>query len=1764
MPLLGRDLLCKLRAQISFSEDGSMHLKYGKVNLDIPREEVWRLMVAVDAPQGGKWMDFAVPHLWAEDNPPGYAGHHPPIVIEEIPRRNPVRIRQRAYPRHIVASIQKVIETYLTYGILVPIDSPWNTPILPIPKGDGHFRMAQDLRRVNDATVTIHATVPNPYVLLGLIPPTASWFSVIDLKDAFFTIPIHHQSQHLFAFEWESPITGRKQQYTWTRLPQGFKNSPTLFGAALARDLEALEIPPPDVVLQYVDDLLVTGTSEDVCWENTSILLHLLQDLGYKASKKKAQLVLPKVRYLGYDIQQGSRTLAHERKEAICQLPVPKNRKELRGFLGAAGFCRIWIPNFAILAKPLYEATKGADKEPLKWEKGEQQSFTNLKLALTQAPTLALPDLEKPFQLFVDTKQNMAVGVLTQRMGTWFRPVAYLSKQLDNVAKGWPTCLKAVAGAALLTHEANKLTFGHDLEIHTPHTLRAVLDNKGHLWLTNPRMLKYQAMLTHNPSIRLVHSNVLNPATLLPEPDSQASHDCLQTIEETFSSRPDLKDVPLVNPDYTLYTDGSSFLHDGVRKAGYAVVTLEDVWEAQPLPPGTSAQLAELHALTRALEMSYDLRVNIYTDSKYAFLTVQVHGALYKERGMLTAGGKDIKYGSHILRLLDSVWAPREVAIMHCRGHQKGVSDIDRGNNKADRTARSVALAFLLSQTLCPLWTPPSTTSPSYTPVEVTQAKSLEASLVDGWFILPDDRVFVPQQLAWDVASSLHQQLHLGKSALAQALLREVYIDKVHSLATNVVLRCSTCAANNPRQGPSLPQGHQPKGCYPFESLMIDFTDMPRSGPYTAMLVIVCTYTGWPEAIPTRTKKAAEVTKALLQVVIPRYGLPTRISSDNGPEFVHQATQKISRMLGINWRLHCSFHPSSGGFVERFNRTIKDKVAKICQETHLKWPDALNMALLAVRCAPRKTLNVSPFELLYGRIPNLVAPAGLHLTTPQLGDTLKWKQLQALNAMVRRLQTYVLSCRPHVIVTPVHNIKPGQEVWVKHWKQEPLAPKWKGPYTVVMSSPLAVKVAEVKSWIHWTRVKLAAPGSWSVSPDPVHPLKLAFVRLPLARLVFAPELTSPLWVSLRKLILARATTIFVPVLAPVTNMDSASRLRDTARIRRYLVPSVWLMTVLLFLCIVINTMYLFKVFYFDRHPGLSPISDPVNLTGWDDSLSPGGNGVPVDGHGPFPPCSQCFLYLPNSIHFTYSQMRIPECQMEEGLSPCEHKGRRFWRCRLPLNGTLWDSWDGYNSTVMCHVLDIPWTPKRSPRRARSVSFTSSVSAASSPLTLAWDRNSYFLDVQNISRIVNKTDCWICMHVPPHAKGGLIIHAIPFNKTIWFQNNWKWYRGRAGILQSDDVPAPVLAVASRIQEEAAFCWEFTNTTGTASLAVGKYPNCRTTFVLTPIMYRNNTYLNGTYTEYLHNFTEFACTNQLTGGCSISIGCPNYQTSRELAKVRTSFPLCNIIRAMVRQVTAEQNHTINIIGDFWMLCGRRAYQRIPPWWSGRCTLGHVAPSVIISDSRPKGRLRNRRDTDVQQPINYYLETQLSRAALPPLGVAMNYRDLHALSNWTTVLFNDTIKALKMINVEIAQIREVVLQNRYALDIILAAKGGVCALIHSHCCVYITDYKVNISATVHHMETVVAENPIDTTVLQSPWDWLWSWLPDFGWVKRIIPIAFSIIIALVGCCCCIQCIPGLLSLFRPRFRLKKRPPSTTVLYAWDVESDSPYVEVSRDWSN
>jgi ribonuclease HI len=109
------------------------------------------------------------------------------------------------------------------------------------------------------------------------------------------------------------------------------------------------------------------------------------------------------------------------------------------------------------------------------------------------------------------------------------------------------------------------------------------------------------------------------------------------------------------------------------------------------LPSNTSTQLAKLIALTKALHLSQGKRVNIYTDSKYAFLNLHTHAAIWREGGMLTASRSPIKHSQMILKLLDAVLLPQQLAVIHCPGCQKTDDSIALGNKKMDATEKEVA-----------------------------------------------------------------------------------------------------------------------------------------------------------------------------------------------------------------------------------------------------------------------------------------------------------------------------------------------------------------------------------------------------------------------------------------------------------------------------------------------------------------------------------------------------------------------------------------------------------------------------------------------------------------------------------------------------------------------------------------------------------------------------------------------------------------------------------------------------------------------------------------------------------------------------------------------------------------------------------------------------------------------------------------------------------------------------------------------------------------
>jgi hypothetical protein len=162
---------------------------------------------------------------------------------------------QKQYPLkpEVKGGLILIIKDLKRQGLLIKCSSPYNTPILGVRKGPNKWRLVQDLHLIKEAVVPLHPVVPNPYVLLAQILPGTAYYSVLDLKDAFFCIPLHPENQPIFAFE---DPTRKSGQVTWTVLPQGFRDSPHLFGLALIQDLAEWQYPQA-TLLQYVDDFLL-------------------------------------------------------------------------------------------------------------------------------------------------------------------------------------------------------------------------------------------------------------------------------------------------------------------------------------------------------------------------------------------------------------------------------------------------------------------------------------------------------------------------------------------------------------------------------------------------------------------------------------------------------------------------------------------------------------------------------------------------------------------------------------------------------------------------------------------------------------------------------------------------------------------------------------------------------------------------------------------------------------------------------------------------------------------------------------------------------------------------------------------------------------------------------------------------------------------------------------------------------------------------------------------------------------------------------------------------------------------------------------------------------------------------------------------------------------------------------------------------------------------------------------------------------------------
>ncbi|KAJ1201404.1 hypothetical protein NDU88_005214 [Pleurodeles waltl] len=371
-------------------------------------------------------------------------------------------------------------------------------------------------------------------------------------------------------------------------------------------------------------------------------------------------------------------------------------------FLGMVGYCRQWIPNFSIISKPLVRLTVKEVKDgpdTITMSEKEMKAFIEVRECMCRAPALGMPDYTKPFVLFCHERDACSLSVLTQVHGGANRPVAYFLATLDPVAAALPGCLRAVEAVGQSLTQCEGIETGHPLTVMVPHSVEILLTRTKTQHMTNARLTKYETIILRSPNVSLKRCTLLNPATLLPnvntevEDPDDVEHDCLDVTELCSKPRPDIRDTQLEENDYIIFVDGSCLRDSvGVLRAGYDVCTITGILEASWLERVYSAQVAELVALTRACHAAYKMKVTIYTDSRYGFGIVHDFGQLWSQRGFLTSSGSPVKNGERIKELLHAIQLPLEIAVVKCCAHVKSQYFVSMGNGYADQVARFCAL----------------------------------------------------------------------------------------------------------------------------------------------------------------------------------------------------------------------------------------------------------------------------------------------------------------------------------------------------------------------------------------------------------------------------------------------------------------------------------------------------------------------------------------------------------------------------------------------------------------------------------------------------------------------------------------------------------------------------------------------------------------------------------------------------------------------------------------------------------------------------------------------------------------------------------------------------------------------------------------------------------------------------------------------------------------------------------------------------------------
>jgi hypothetical protein len=177
-------------------------------------------------------------------------------------------------------------------------------------------------------------------------------------------------------------------------------------------------------VIVFIDDILVYSKDEAEHAKHLRIVLQTLKEHQLFAKFSKCEFWLDKVEFLGHVITKEGIAINPNKVHSVLDWPTPKNVKEVRGFLGMAGYYRRFIEGFSKIVGPMIDLLR--KNIPFIWDEKCEKSFQELKNKLTTSPPVAVPEPGKDYIVYCDASKHGLGCVLMQER----KVIAYGSRQL--------------------------------------------------------------------------------------------------------------------------------------------------------------------------------------------------------------------------------------------------------------------------------------------------------------------------------------------------------------------------------------------------------------------------------------------------------------------------------------------------------------------------------------------------------------------------------------------------------------------------------------------------------------------------------------------------------------------------------------------------------------------------------------------------------------------------------------------------------------------------------------------------------------------------------------------------------------------------------------------------------------------------------------------------------------------------------------------------------------------------------------------------------------------------------------------------------------------------------------------------------------------------------------------------------------------------------------------------------------------------------------